>query len=138
MNKEERIKRYGEVAYGKKLQQDRDWRKANPEKVKNQQNEESHKGGTHYERMLKYNTTGLRGERHRIRMKHAKQYCPFKQIIAPETQIHHEWIFGTAEYTGVALVETKPHQYGIIDVIKILEGKITLLSEKEIKEQGGI
>ena len=26
-----------------------------------------------------------------------------------------------------------PHRYGIIDVIKILDGEITLLSEKEVK-----
>lgn len=79
---------------------------------------------------------GNQGERNKIRMKHANQYRPFKQIIAPDSQIHHEWIPETAEFRGVALVEKDQHMHGFIDVIKILEGKITLLSEKEIK--GGI
>lgn len=43
---------------------------------------------------------------------------------------------GTAKYTDVALVESNPHQYGYIDVIQILEGKITLLTEKEILKGG--
>lgn len=37
------------------------------------------------------------------------------------------------EYDGVALVEADRYQHGIIDVIQILKGKITLLTEKEIK-----
>ena len=31
------------------------------------------------------------------------------------------------------MVEADAHQYGIIDVIEILDGKITLLTEEEVK-----
>ena len=148
MNKEEFIKRYGKAAHKKKLQQMQDWYarhrdeeivkkkewcQANPEKVKEHNQKICRKGGKYYEHMLKYQTTGLRGERHRVRMKHAKRYLPYKQIIAPDSQIHHEWVPGTANFRGVALVETDQHMHGYIDVIKILDGKITLLTEEEIE-----
>jgi hypothetical protein len=51
-------------------------------------------------------------------------------------ELHHQWIPETADYTGLALVEAKPHKHGIIDVIQILEGAITVFSEKELREQG--
>ena len=35
----------------------------------------------------------------------------------------------------MALVEKGAHRYGIINVIQILEGEITVFSEKELKEQ---
>ena len=151
MNKEERIKRYGEAAYEKKLQQSSDWKlqhrkevnatskagaAANPEKIFTHNQEIGCKGGKYYEKKLVYQTTGIPGEKGIIRAKHGREYHPLKQIISPESQIHHEWIPGTSEYTGVALVETQPHRYGIIDVIKILEGKITLFTEKEIAKGG--
>lgn len=154
MKKEEFIRRRGEVAYERYLQQGRDsharlrkghqeeantqtqaWREANPERVKASNHEGSRKGGKYYEHTLEYNKTGIRGERNKLRRKHRGQYIPFKQIIAPESQIHHEWIPGTAEYTGVALVEKDQHMHGFVDVIKILDGKITLFTEREIGEQ---
>lgn len=150
MIKEERIKRYGEAAYKKRSQQSRAWnayhpkeiaavtrawREANQDKVKANHQESSRKGGKHYEKKLIYQTTGLQGERNKIRATHGRKYRSFKQIIAPGSQIHHEWVPETSEYMGVALVETQPHRYGIIDVIQILEGKITLLSEKEIRKE---
>lgn len=149
MDKEARIKRYGKAAYKKRLQQSRDWHaqhseeyrartkrwcEANPDKVKANNHEHSCKGGKYYGHALEYNTTGLQGKRHKIRRNHGYIYRPFKRIIAPGSQIHHEWIKGTAKYRGVALVEGNPHRYGIIDVIKILDGEITLLSEKEIRD----
>ena len=91
------------------------------------------KGGRYYNHHLEYNRTGLRGERQKVRKNHAALYRLFKQIIAPESQIHHEWIPGTADYRGVALVEKDKHLHGIIDPIVILEGKITLLTEAEIR-----
>ena len=94
------------------------------------------KGGRYYNHHLEYNRTGLRGERNRVRDKHAALYRLFKQIIAPESQIHHEWIPGTADYRGVALVEKDKHLHGIIDPIVILDGKITLLTEAEVR--GGV
>ena len=40
-----------------------------------------------------------------------------------------------AEYRGLALVDAKPHRYGIIDVILILDGKITLLTKEDVTQQ---
>ncbi|MCK4528196.1 hypothetical protein KAW18_12565 [candidate division WOR-3 bacterium] len=150
MNKEEYIKRRGEVAYEKMLQQSRDWklqhpkeisvankkwREANPNKVLALNQELYRKGGKRYQKQLKYQHTGLQGERNMIRMKHARQYLTIKQAT-PNSVFHHEWIPGTAEYKGVALVEAEAHRHGIIDVIQILEGEITIFTEKEIAEQG--
>lgn len=151
MNKKEFIKRRGIVAYKRKLQLNKDWRvqhrkahntqkkewcEANPEKVKVHNQERGRKGGKHYLKHLKYKTTGIQGERNHIRNKHWYIYHSFKQIIAPDSQIHHEWVPNTADFRGVALVEKDSHQYGIIDVILILEGEITLFRENEIMGQG--
>ena len=151
MNKEEFIKRYGKVAHEKWRQQSKDWKKqhreehngfnrkcctANPEKVKMHNQEHSRKGGKYYEKFLEYCHTGLQGERNKIRAKHTKQYRNTKQAT-PNSVLHHEWIPGTANYRGLALVEKVPHQHGIIKVIKVLEGEITLFTEKErIGEKG--
>ena len=118
--------------------QSKAWREAHPEEAKATHAEQSHKGGKHYERYLQYNRTGLRGERNSIRNKHSNKYRQYKRIIdlSGVSQIHHEWIPGTAEYTGVALVEADQHMYGFVDVIEILEGKITLLTEAEVKKGG--
>lgn len=156
MRKEEIIKRYGEAAYKKQLDKakewarknpermwkvrnpdkalevHRQWRAANPERVKANSRKADSKGGKYYEYMMGYQTTGIPGERHSIRAKHGYQYRSYKQIIAPESQIHHEWIPNTANYSGVALVEKDQHIHGYIDVIQILEGEITLSREAEI------
>lgn len=194
MNKEERIKRYGEAAYDKMLQQHRDWaaahreemnasskawcdkhreeakaktkkwrevnrgkakaysaqyrkehreelkvkskewRKNNIEKVKVYGQELGRKGGKRYEKFLEYQRTGLQGERNYIRHKHAKLYYEIRKAT-PNSVLHHEWIPGTAEYRGAALVNKELHQRGVIKVIKLLEGKITLFTEKEIKKE---
>jgi hypothetical protein len=68
-------------------------------------------------------------------MRHGYYWRPYKNIIAPGSQLHHNWIPGTADYTGLALVEADQHMRGFIEVIQILEGKITLFTEKEIREQ---
>ena len=150
MKKEETIRRYGEVAYEKTLQQGRDrytwnreerkqqvkdWKAKHPEKIVAHNREGSRKGGKYYERRRKYKMNGIPGKRARIRTKHADYYRPYKKIIAPESQIHHEWIPGTAEYTGVALVEVDQHMRGFIDVIQILEGEIILFTEEEVREK---
>ena len=107
----------------------RAWAAANPDKILAYSQEQCRKGGKFYEKKLEYQHTGLQGERYGIRKKHGRQYRPFKQIIAPNSVLHHEWIPGTARYRGVALVEKDQHMHGFIDVIQILEGKITLLME---------
>lgn len=156
------IERYGTEAYEKHLQQRRDWYADNSEeeikksqewsrshpeqvKAKNQQfaktekhkefnKELDRKGGKYYEVHKRiYNSTGLQRLRNLVRRKHCKLYQSYKQLIAPATQIHHEWISDTADYTGVALVEKDQHQHGFIDVIQILEGEITLLTEAEVR-----
>jgi len=147
MKNEERIRKYGVKAYERYLQQKREchkehraednariekWKEANPDKVKVHEHERNRKGGKYYEQQCKYQLTGLRHERGLIRKKHQNRYASYKQIIAAESQIHHEWVPGTADYTGVALVEADQHVHGYIDVIQLLEGEITLFTEKEI------
>ena len=137
MKKEEFIKQYGEAAYSEKvLEQTRQWRKANSERKKTSDHESSHKGGKYYQKTLKHRATGFQGVRNKIRGNHRHKWRQFKKVIAPDSQIHHQWIPGTAKYHGVALVEKDQHQYGIIDVIKIVDGEITLLTEEEIRNQG--
>lgn len=156
MNKAEYIKKYSEEAYSKILQRSRErsrdfhtqypeeslrriqnWKVKNPEKVKVNNQEISHKGGKYYESALKYRTMGIPGEKNAIRCKHRAQYTPYKKIIDPEglTQIHHEWLLDTADYRGIALVEANQHMHGYIDAIQILEGEITLLTEKGNKRE---
>jgi hypothetical protein len=155
MNKEEYIGRYGEVAYKKYRESNRiwmnkwhtthvdearkrgvQWKVSNPNKVKAHDQEISHKGGKYYDKALIRATTGVSGEKHKIRNKDNRIYKPFKDFVDPSglTHLHHEWLNnGTSNYRGVALVEADQHMRGFIDVIQILEGEITLLTEREIK-----
>ena len=136
MNKEERIARYGIEAY-KKLEAQRDaWKKAHPDEVVAFNAEQCRKGGKYYNKRLIDKRTGIPGEKKNIRTKHQKMWRHFKNIIAPSSQIHHEWIPGTAKYRGVALVEKGRHMHGFIDVIRILEGNIKLFTEDEIRSHG--
>ena len=138
MNKEEYIAKYGNEAYEKMLEQNRArvqaWDEAHPELAAARNHEMSRKGGKRYEKKMEDQRTGLQGEKQKIQSKHAYQYSPFKNIIAPESQIHHEWIPRTAEYRGLALVEADQHIHGYIDVIQILDGKITVLTEEEVRK----
>ena len=151
MKKEEYIRRYGIKAYAKMQQQKREWEKKhpekgreksrlwkqkNPEKVIATSQDRGRKGGKYYEHTMKYMMSGLPHERNLVRMHHRYLYRPYKQVIAPDSQIHHQWVPGTANYTGVALVEKDQHMHGFIDVIQILEGEITLLSEEDIRKGG--
>lgn len=141
MKKEETIRRYGIEEYEKQMQQGRRWKETNREKVKagfakrnpKTHAEQNHKGGKYYEVKRHYLMTGIPHEKNLIRGKHHRRWTPYKQIIAPDSQIHHEWIPDTADYRGVALVEACSHQQGFVDVIQILEGEITLLTEAEIR-----
>lgn len=138
MKKKDFLKRYGGAAFKKWRQQSRDWmaqwRKDNPDKVKANHQEEGRKGGKYYGKHLENEHTGIRGERNKIRMKHTYLYRNIKEAT-PNSQIHHEWLPGTADFRGVALVERDAHQNGIIKIIKVLEGRITLFTEKEISKQ---
>jgi hypothetical protein len=131
-----RAKKYKEEHLEEEKAYNKEWREEHPEKGIAANQELCRKGGRRYEKMLKYQTTGLRGERNKIRMKHSRQYKPYKDIIAPDSQLHHEWCPQSASYTGLALVEADQHMYGFIDVIEILAGKITLFTEEEIRNGG--
>lgn len=148
MKKEETIRRYGEAAYEKKLaynkgwnkeysvkvrESNRQWRINNPEKVKEHNHVDRGKGGKYHEQCSKYALIGLPYKRKLIRNKHWRRWTSYKRIIAPGSQLHHEWIPGTADFRGVALVEAYSHRQGFIDVIQILEGEITLSTEAEIR-----
>lgn len=145
--KEDYTRRHGEEAYKEKKRRNKEkywadpkrnnemckeWREANPDIVRANSRQQCNKGGKYYGKTLEYNNTGLRCERNRVRGRHAYHYHPYKKIIAPDSELHHQWIPGTADYIGVALVEKDQHQHGIIDVIQILEGEITLFTEAEV------
>lgn len=137
-NKEEYIKEYGEAAY-RALEKMRDatrkWNENHPNKVQEASHEGSRRGGKYYKRVLKYSHTGLQGERNKIRYKHGRKWRDYKNIVAPGSQLHHAWRPGTSEYSGLALVEADQHRHGIIDVIQVLDGEITLFTEEEIRNQ---
>lgn len=135
MKKEETIRRYGEAAYEKWLAQKQAWVEAHPENVRKNNRMHSRKGGRGYARKLIYGRTGIPGEKNKIRALHSLKWRQYKNIIAPNSQLHHQWEIGTAKYTGLALVEADSHMHGFINVIKILKGGITLFTEKEIREQ---
>ena len=132
MKKEEVIRRFGKEEFKRRLQLTKAWNEKHPERVK-ELHEGYKKGGKYYQHHLKYQTTGLQSKRNAVRNRHWHHFYKYKMIIAPESQIHHEWIQGTADYRGVALVETNQHQHGFIDVIEIIEEKITLFTETEIR-----
>jgi cell division inhibitor SulA len=76
----------------------------------------------------------IRRLKNRVREKDAIFYRRFKNIIAPTSQLHHEWANnGTAEYTGVALVEADQHVHGFVDVIHVLRGGIILFTEASLQ-----
>ena len=148
MNRQERMKKYGEDAYMKILAQmkerykkdrakycenSRRRRAANPERVTAESHEQNRKGGKYYEKAQEYERTRLRRERRVVRGKHAKKWRPYKNIIAPGSQLHHQWHSGNAKYTGLALVEADAHMHRIIKVIRILEGAITIYTEAGIR-----
>lgn len=82
--------------------------------------------------------TGIQGDRNKIRDIHRYKWRQYKRIIAPDSQLHHQWEPNSAEYAGVALVEKDAHMHGFIKVIEILEGEINLFTEKEITNRGEI
>ena len=137
MKKEEYIERYGKEKYEKHIEDTIQWQQGNSELVRENSKRKNknwcQKEGKFYEKMRQYQMGGIPHTKNIIRCKHRRIWQVFKQIIAPNSQIHHEWIPETANYRGVALVETDQHIHGFIDVIQILEGEITLFSETEIR-----
>ena len=150
MNKVDVIMRYGKAAWEKELQRAREyqaahreeakarvkaWTEVHPEEAKAHHQEANRKGGKRYEKRRAHQMQGIPHKKEIIRCKHQRTWTLYKRIIAPLSQIHHEWFPGTADYRGVALVEANQHRYGIIDVIQILDGEITLLTEEGIKKR---
>lgn len=113
------------------------WRTLHPTEVLANSREYTRKGGKHYKKRRQYHMSGIPHAKNLIRKKHLKKWAPYKQIIAPASQLHHEWIPETADFRGVALVKKDQHLHGFIDVIQILEGEITLLTESEIRRGTG-
>lgn len=103
------------------------WREEHPDEVIQQQRERGRKGGKYYQQMLEHNKTGVIGKRNVIRATDRRKWRRYKQIIAPESEIHHEWIEGTAEYRGIAIVDKSEHRHNIIKPIVVLCGEITLI-----------
>jgi hypothetical protein len=150
--KDDFISGHREEEYKKRLAQMRAYHKAHKEEekarakkykeehldeIRANDQESSRKGGKRYEKMLAYCRTGIPGDKKKIRRKHARQYKSYKDIIAPDSQLHHNWQNNrTAGYTGIALVEANAHRHGIIDVIQILDGEITLFTEEELRRRG--
>ena len=149
--KDDFIAAHGEEEYKKLLARNRAHYKAHKEEYKTRHKEwrETHlgaviavsqeacrKGGKRYEKTLAYSQIGIPGEKRRIRVKHAQHYKPYKDIIAPDSQLHHQWRSQNASYSGLALVEADQHRHGFINVIQILEGKITVFTEEELRDIG--
>lgn len=105
---------------------------------KEEKNRNQRVGGKWHEVHAKYNilyrSSGIPREKYTIRRRHERRWGKYKRIIAFETQIHHEWIPNTSQYRGVALVEKNQHQHGIIDVIQIINGEITLFTEETLRQ----
>jgi hypothetical protein len=144
--KDNYIAKFGEKAYNERLAHRKEWGQNLPggeaQRSRERREEDptivwqsSRKEGKYYARKQEYDRTGLQGERNKIRHAHGKRWSRYKRIIAPDSVIHHSWIPETANYSGVALVEKSAHEHGIINIIQILKGEITLLTEKEIREQ---
>jgi hypothetical protein len=108
------------------------WARLHPEAYALYHRQWQRKGGSHYLQTRIYERTGLRCERNRIRRRHGFQYRKYKRFFAKDSELHHQWIPKTAKYRGVALAEKDAHQHGVIDVIQILEGEITLFTEELI------
>ena len=153
MKKREIIEEYGKQEYERRKEQNRKrtrlWREKNverdrvssrnwslqhPAEVRKTHQNQSRKGGRFYVKKQLYDHIGLQGERNKIRSRDWRMWHTYKQIIAPDSQLHHEWVPRTAEYNGLALVEKDQHQHGSIDVIEILDGEITVFTEQELRE----
>lgn len=135
MKKEEFIEKHSEEEYESYRDYITGWKKSHLTLVQANAREQNRKGGKFYKEKKEYKMTGIQHIKEIIRNKYRNRWKQFKQIIAPESQIHHEWLPGTADYRGVALVEKDQHLQGFIDVIQILEGRITLFTEAEIRSR---
>ena len=135
MKKNDYIAKYGKAAYEKVKRQGREWHAAHPGRMQIARRKQHRKGSEYYEQYLANSKIGLRGERNKIRMRDRSKWRLYKRIIAPDSQLHHSWCRDSAEYTGLALVEADQHIHGMINVIRILEGKITLFTEEEVRNR---
>jgi len=127
--KKERIALYGEEKYKRYLKQTQEWKREHPEIVKANNAEYNQKEGKFYNKKIEDDRKELRRKRNIIRACDRKRFRKFKNIIAPKSQIHHEWLPESPNYRGKALVEADTHMHGFIDVIQILEGDITIFTE---------
>lgn len=131
MKKEKIIEHFGQQFYDKRLASAREWKRTHPKIVRENSHQSNRKGGKYYKRHLRYQHSGLQGARNKIRAMDARRWTKYKKFVAPDSQIHHAWRHNSSDCDGVALVETNAHRHGVIDVILILEGNITLLIEEK-------
>lgn len=132
MEKKSTLKRVGGKKYDRMLKMSREWHHKHPDRAKAFNDELNRKGGKYYEKGRLAQSTGIQGERNKVRRRDGNRFRKHKRFFAQESQIHHQWIPGTAEHTGIALVEKDKHMHGIIDVIFILAGEITLSTEERL------
>lgn len=105
----------------------REWNQTHSEAIKQSHHKRNRKDGKYYQKGLEYERKGLRRQKNLVRHKHSKRWRKYKGNWLTETELHHEWIEGTAKYNGVAIVDKSEHQYGIINPIEILSGEIQLI-----------
>jgi hypothetical protein len=155
MNKNAFIEKWGIVAYEKRMKMSRDWRQAHPEntekwhkqirdwkrthpiRVKRIARDSYRK---HRQEILNRQCTDTEGMRRSIRAKCGRIWALYKNIIAPGSRLHYEWIPETVEYKCIALVEKDQSQYSFNDVIHIPvfhRGRIAkyLISKHILREQ---
>lgn len=140
MKKEEYVRRYGVESYERYRKNIRIWLKKHASQVQEIQKissaERNRKNGKYYAKKRQFETTGIQRVKRLVRAKHQKRWNKYKQIIAPNSELHHEWIPNSGRYRGVALVDKEKHRHGVINPIQIIEGKIMLFSEPEIRRVG--
>ena len=74
--------------------------------------------------VIRPKNTEIQEERNRIRHEHYRRWKNYGKEFFQNVDIHHVWIEGTADYTGVAFVEREAHRRGIIRVVSIIRGKV--------------
>lgn len=140
--KEDYIAEFGAEEYARMLEREwygedsesqrkyhKEWPRQHYGRLQEDKKHRGRRGTIYYDSVRAYQRTGVQGERNKVRALHAHRWRKYKTIIAPNSELHHQWLPGSADYTGLAIVETNTHRYGKINVIEILEGEITLLRE---------
>ena len=106
------LKKYQQAAVRK-------YQKRYPEKTKRKNGKYQKE---HRFELNKYNQTGLRGKRSKIRDGDRRKFKLERKTILFPVDLHHDWINNTAQCRGAAFVERDAHSGGSIKVVKMLYG----------------